>query len=152
MVRVGNNTSTTLTLNTEAPQGCVLSPLLYSLFTHDCAHNSNTIIMFADDTTVVDRITDDDETGFREVSDLAVWCQDNNLSLNVSMTKELNVDYRKQRAEHVAIHIDGVESFKFLGVHITKELTWSTHTNKVVKKARQCLFPLRRLKRFGMCP
>jgi hypothetical protein len=31
---------------------------------------------------------------------------------------------------------------------ITKELTWSTHINTVVKKAQQCLFPLRRLKRF----
>ena len=54
VVRVGNNTSATLILNTEAPQGCVLSPLLYSLFTHDCMakHNSNTIIKFADNTTV----------------------------------------------------------------------------------------------------
>jgi hypothetical protein len=54
VVRVGNNTSTTLTFNTGAPQGCVLSPLLYSLFTHDCmaAQDSNTIIKFEDDTTV----------------------------------------------------------------------------------------------------
>ena len=29
---------------------------------------------------------------------------------------------------------------------------WSKHTKKVVKRARQCLFPLRRLKRFGMGP
>ncbi|KAK6319802.1 hypothetical protein J4Q44_G00089090 [Coregonus suidteri] len=69
---------------TGRPQvGCVLYPLLYSLFTHDCVatHNSNTIIKFADDTTVVGQITDDDETAYREeVSALAVWCQDNNLS------------------------------------------------------------------------
>ena len=52
-VRVGNNTSATLILNSGAPQGCVLSPLLYSLFTHDCVakHDSNTIIKFADNTT-----------------------------------------------------------------------------------------------------
>ena len=31
VVRVGNNTSATMILNTGAPQGCVLSPLLYSL-------------------------------------------------------------------------------------------------------------------------
>ena len=45
-------------------QQCVLSPLLYSLFTHDCVakHISNTIIKFADDTTVVGLITDNDET------------------------------------------------------------------------------------------
>ena len=35
-----------------------------------------------------------------------MWCQNNNLSLNVSKTKELIVDYRKRRAEHAPIHID----------------------------------------------
>jgi hypothetical protein len=38
---------------------------------------------------MVDLNTDDDETTYREVvRDLAVWCQDNNLSLNVNKTKE----------------------------------------------------------------
>ena len=49
-------------------------------------------------------ITDDDETDYREVRDLVVWCQDNNLSVNVSKTK--GVDYRKRRAKHAPIHID----------------------------------------------
>jgi hypothetical protein len=50
VVRVGNNTSATLIRNTGAPLGCVLSPLLYTLFTHNCMakHDSNTIIKFAD--------------------------------------------------------------------------------------------------------
>jgi hypothetical protein len=48
----------------------------------------NTILKFADDTTVVALITDNDDTVYREeVRDLAVWCQDNNLSLNVIKTK-----------------------------------------------------------------
>ena len=109
----------------------MLSPFLYSLFPHNCvaAHDSNHIIKFADDTTVVGLITDNDEAVYREeVRDLAVWCQDNNLSLNVSKTKELIVDYRKWRGEHAPIHIDGaiverVERLHFLGIHITKELT-----------------------------
>jgi hypothetical protein len=92
---VGNNTSATLILNTGAPQGCVLSPPAYSLFTHNCLakHVSNTIIKFSDDTTVVGLITDINwKTGYREgvrvlaVWCMAVWCQDNNLSLNVSKT------------------------------------------------------------------
>ena len=43
-------------------------------------------------------------------------------------------------------------SFKFLGVHITDKLKWSTHTDSVVKKAQQHLFNLRRLKKFGLAP
>ncbi|CDQ66175.1 unnamed protein product [Oncorhynchus mykiss] len=87
VVRVGNIISTPLILNTGAPQGCVLSPLLYSLFTHDCVamHASNSIIKFADDTTVVGLITNNDKTAYREeVRALGVWCQENSLTLNGS--------------------------------------------------------------------
>jgi hypothetical protein len=120
----------------------VLGSLLYSLFTHDCmaSNDSNTIIKFADETTVVGLTTDNDETVYREeVRDLAVWYQDNNLSLNVSNTKKLIVDNGKRRAEQAPINIDGavverVESFKFLGVHITNKLSWSKHTKTVVKR------------------
>jgi hypothetical protein len=107
VVRVGNKTSTKLILNTGAPQGCVLSPLLYSLFTHDCMARHNTIIKFADDTTVVGLITDNNETAYREeVRDLAMWCKDNNLSLNVTKTKEMIGDYKKRRTEHAPILIN----------------------------------------------
>ena len=77
VVKVGNNISTSLILNSEAPQGCVLSHLLYSLFTHDCVakHPSNSIIKFADKTTVVGLITKNNETAYMEqVRALRVWC------------------------------------------------------------------------------
>ena len=42
-------------------------------------------------------------------------------------------DFRKQQREHPPIHINGtvverVVSFKFLSVHITDKLNWSTQT------------------------
>ncbi len=62
---------------------------------------------FADDTTVIGLITDNDETAYREeVSTLTKWCQENHLSLNIDKTKELVVDYRRQSREHTPITID----------------------------------------------
>ena len=127
VARVGHHTSATLILNTGAPQrgACLVPSLLYSLF---AKHNSSTIIKFADDTKVVGLITDNDETVYMEgLRDLAVWCQDNNLSLNLSKTKELIVDYSKRRAVHAPIHVNGavverVQSLKFLGVLITNKI------------------------------
>lgn len=52
-IRLDNHSSSTLTLSTGAPQGCALSPLLYSHFTHNCLpiHHSNSIMNFMDNTS-----------------------------------------------------------------------------------------------------
>ena len=90
-VRISNNISNTIILNTGAPQGCVLSPLLYSLCTYDCVAKfpSNSIFKFANDTTVEGRISNNDETEYRnEIENLVNWCGNNNLSLNVNKMRD----------------------------------------------------------------
>ncbi len=122
VVKMGQFTSNSITLNVGAPQGCVLSPLLYSLYTHDCvsSHSSTSIVKFADDTVVLGLISNNDETAYLgEVERLTSWCQDNCLSLNVSKTKELIVDFRKrQQRPYTPLMISGtpverVSSFKY---------------------------------------
>src|SRR4029434_2875220 len=95
-------------------------------------HSSNIILKFADDTTILGLISNNDETAYRdEVRGLAAWCQDNNLSLNVGKTKEMIVDFRElPRGGHEPIHIegaavDGHSHFTFLCVYIKDDLTWS---------------------------
>ncbi len=161
VVKVGHFTSNSITLNIGAPQGCVLSPLLYSLYTHDCvsSHSSTSIVKFADDTVVLGLINNDDEAAYLgEVERLTSWCQDNCLSLNVSKTKELIVDFRKrQQQPYTPLMISGtpverVSSFKYLGVNISEDLTWTTHIQTQVKKARQRLYHLRQLRKFRVSP
>ncbi len=111
VVKVGQFTSNSVTLNVGAPQGCVLSPLLYSLYTHDCvsSHSSTSIVKFADDTVVLGLINNNDEAAYLdEVERLTSWCQDNCLSLNVSKTKELIVNFRKrQQRPYAPLMISG---------------------------------------------
>ncbi|XP_034062768.1 uncharacterized protein LOC117540282 [Gymnodraco acuticeps] len=75
-----------------------------------------TIPISTDDTTVIGLITVGDETPYREEDEnLTSWCQDNNLHLNVSKTKELIVDYRKQQREgHAPIAINGTTVWRDL--------------------------------------
>ncbi len=65
------------------------------------------------------------------------------------------MDFRRRTSEHPPITIDGtpverVGSIKFLGVNITEDLTWTIHTQSVMRKAHQHLFFLRRQKKFGL--
>uniref|UniRef100_A0A3B1J1U4 Reverse transcriptase domain-containing protein n=1 Tax=Astyanax mexicanus TaxID=7994 RepID=A0A3B1J1U4_ASTMX len=142
------------------PQGSVLSPLLFTLLTHDCAakHSSNSFIKFADDTTVLGLITKGDESAYREeVQRLTDWCTVNNLHLNVDRTKEMVVDFRRALHTHSPLNIDGssveiVKSTKFLGVHLADNLTWTLNTSSTAKKAQQCLYFLRKLRKARLPP
>eukprot|EP00061_Rhincodon_typus_P004168 g21893.t1 len=110
----------------------------------------NTIYKFADDTTMVRQISNDNESEYRkEIVGLVSWCNDNNLSLNVSKTKELIIDFSKKRGEHAPIRAE-IESVKSLGVTITDNLSWISYGDATVKKTQQRLFFHRRLRKFGM--
>ncbi len=45
-----------------------------------------------------------------------------------------------------------MSSFKYLGVNISEDLTWTAHIQTQVKKARQRLYHLRQLRKFRVSP
>ncbi len=99
-------------------------------------------------------INNNDETAYRnEVQHLALWCDNNSLVLNIKKTKENIIDFRKAgQYKHSPLSIgnevmERVTEFKFLGVTVSEDLSWSTNTASVVGKAHQCLYYMRKLKR-----
>ncbi len=68
------------------------------------------------------------------------------------------MDFRKrQQRPYTPLMISGtpverVSSFKYLGVNISEDLTWTTHIQTQVKKARQRLYHLRHLGKFRVSP
>src|SRR4029434_5643119 len=77
-------------------------------------------------TRLVGQITNEKECAYRdEVDRLTGWCKENNLTLNVKKTKEIIVDFRRQKANPHPLIINGEEvertsCFKFLGVYALK--------------------------------
>uniref|UniRef100_A0A3P9DT73 Reverse transcriptase domain-containing protein n=1 Tax=Maylandia zebra TaxID=106582 RepID=A0A3P9DT73_9CICH len=102
-----NRTSANIITNTRVPQGCVLSPILYTLYTHDCvtSNKDNIVLKFTPDTAVIGRITGGDKAAYRrEVTSLVSWCEDNNLTLYTDKTKEMILG-KEDKKSIVATHL-----------------------------------------------
>ena len=108
-------------------------------------------VKFADDTALVD-VSNNDDHFEAAVKDLQKWCGDHHLELNVKKTKEMVVDFRKNRTQIRELEVNGesverVETYKYLGVHIDNRLTFADHIHHTYTKCQQRLYLLRRLSR-----
>ena len=154
-VTVHNETSATNTTNTGAPQGCVLSPLLFTIYTDALVSHypEVKIIKYADDTAIIGLVTAEDESHYRaEVERVVKWCDSHNLLLNKAKTKEMVINFTKVRPPDLCIDnnvIERVNSFRYLGVVFDETMTFKCHTDHVIKKANARLYMMRRYASFG---
>ena len=143
-VRTNHEVSKTLVLNAGAPQGCVLSPVLFVLYTNDMRWNTNNVFItkYADDTIIAGLVKADNIQEYKDSIDYAVdWCRNNFLELNVSKTREVIWDYRRtRRCDHENLVIDNMnveisDSYKYLGLTMDNQFKFSEHVNLKCKNA-----------------
>ena len=155
-VKLNKTFSNLICQSTGAPQGCVLSPTLYTMYTNDFRiTNADTkILKFADDTSIQGLMSMSDNSYFLEIQRFVDWCQANFLTLNVSKTKEIIIDFRLLKEIHPPVIINEqsveiVDKYKYLGLVIDFKLNWSEHVNILIKRLNQRLYILRRLRSFN---
>jgi len=151
----GDVMSQVIVTNTGAPQGCVTSPALFTMYTADCRCGEEGVVQikFSDDTSISGLIQTDETSYKASVSSMVTWCRDNYLLLNVNKTKELIIDFRRNPAPHTPLEINGeqveiVSQYKYLGTILDSKLDWTDNTTQLVKKGNQRLHFLRKLRSF----
>ena len=70
---------------------------------------------------------------------IANWLNDNKLTLNVNKTKSMLIgsDFKIRKFNSISVFIlnnevEGVESFKYLGVVLSSNFTWSEHVEYMI--------------------
>ena len=95
--------------NTGAPQGTVLAPFLFSMYTADCRSSQTDCVIdkYADDTVLTGLITDNDEHYRQEIDSLVQWCERSYLQLHVGKTREMIMDFRRNNDQSAPVVIRG---------------------------------------------
>jgi hypothetical protein len=153
-VRFQNSLSSIKYTSTGAPQGTVLSPVLFTLYTNDCQGSSLTpVIKYSDDTAIED-LSNSDSTYFAAVDNFVAWCTNNCLDLNVNKTKELIIDFRKTSTPIRDLILNGakverVKEYKYLGTIIDEKLTFTSNTQAIHKKCQSRIHCMQKLRKLG---
>ncbi len=100
-------------------------------------------------------ISREDESAYRRaIERIRIWCRNYNLELNALKTVEMVVDFRRIAAPLLPIMLGdtvaSVDSCRFQGITITKDLKWELNTMALLKKAQKRLFFLRQLRKFRL--
>lgn len=146
-VKYKNEYSTIRKINAGIPQGSVLGPLLYLLYTADipCTDNHNSMTAtFADDTILLSahkNITEATAQLQQTLNKMKEWFDKWHIKINENKTSQIIFTTKRKftpiplTLNNTQIQID--QSAKYLGMHLDSKLTWKKHIEKKKKQIQE---------------
>lgn len=151
-VEVRDAPSYSLSVTSGVPQGSVLGPLLFLLYINDIS----TVIkppvqinLFADDCLVYSPIkTSEDQAALNDSLDyIKQWCFQWQMEINFKKSSYTHVTNKKNVSlfqYHIGnVELTKAETFKYLGVTISRNLKWQPHIINICAAAYRKLCMLR---------
>ena len=149
-VVVNGQTSETLPVLSGVPQGSVIGPLLFLIYIDGVMSvplsEESQLTVYADDILLYRPITcQGDFAALQEdINKLDSWIEANYLQFNISKCRYMVVSRKRAGISPAYLtlqghHLERVECFKYLGLLLTSDLSWSTNVDSICSKARKLL-------------
>ena len=127
------------------PQGTVLGPILFLIYVNDIPNVVTcTIKLFADDTKIYRELNNVDDA-FALQSDLDSlenWTKSWQVTFNCDKCEVMRITHKQDKSIHhyylSNTELTYVDSYKDLGVNMSRDLSWSNHVGVIVSKAIKC--------------
>ena len=139
-----------LPVTSGVPQGTVLGPALFLCYINSMPEGiSSSIRLFVDDTVVYRHFNSaaDHTILQQDLHKLARWEDEYSMTFHPEECNVLRVTWSRSPSIFNYLHgtnLKSTESTKYLGVTLTKDLTWGKHIDIIMAKANQQLAFVRR--------
>lgn len=121
-------------IRSGVPQGSILGPILYLVFTADIPTNEHTsTATYADDTAILSTHTNPETASLllqNHLHELELWLKRWRIKANENKSAHVTFTLRRETCPPVKLNDETIpqeDNAKYLGIHLDRRLTWQKH-------------------------